>query len=172
MSRQWSSEDIHFMQEPPGDIDGEAMIFVNRPYLSVHLGEADNMSSESSTIGGRIHRYPRILSLGLMLIEIGTGQPARLLFQNSKATINSDWLSAREFLSKANPWVDFDYGNYWDAARSCVNNPLFRPLSADVEGRRRIVLEDIVIPLEDLLTGTGWMRDLWTVEPTKSLSTR
>jgi hypothetical protein len=175
MSKPWSADDIHFLQEYPGEIDGQPVVSVNRPYLAVEWGKDQTSKDDTSTVVGKIHRYPRVLSLGLMLIEIGTGKRARELFRNYQTNVNSDWLSAKEFLSKPTPWEDFDYRSYWDAARSCVNNQFFlRPTSsvdghmvADIEGRRRMILDDVVTLLEDLLAGTGWMHDIWTLGPMK-----
>ncbi|KAK5281284.1 hypothetical protein LTR20_006844 [Exophiala xenobiotica] len=153
-------------------------IQVSRPYLSVQRGIADNESSELSTSFGQIHRFPRILSLGLMMVEIGAGKPLKELFPEHQNNVNADWLAAREFLSKPKPWDDFDYKRYWDAARSCIFNQFLitGPASsvigqglADIEDRRRMILAEVVRPLEDLLVGTGWIDELLTVEPTKSL---
>lgn len=175
MSEPWSADDIHFLQEHPDEIDGQPFVSVNRPYLAVEWEKDQTSKGDISTVVGKIHRYPRVLSLGLMLIEIGTGKRARELFPNYQTNVNSDWLSAKEFLSKLNPWEDFDYRSYWDAARTCVNNHFFlRATSSvdghmvpDIEGRRQMILDDVVTPLEDLLDGTGWMHDISTLGPMK-----
>ncbi|KAK5295589.1 hypothetical protein LTR99_009178 [Exophiala xenobiotica] len=181
MSRHWSADDIQFMQELWREGDRETLIFINRPYISVQRGIADNESSELSTSFGQIHRFPRILSLGLMMVEIGAGKPLKELFPEHQNNVNADWLAAREFLSKPKPWDDFDYKRYWDAARSCIFNQflIIGPASsvigqglADIEDRRRMILAEVVRPLEDLLVGTGWIDELLTVEPTKSLDAR
>ncbi|KAK5442672.1 hypothetical protein LTS15_010879 [Exophiala xenobiotica] len=178
MSRHWSADDIQFMQEPRCEGDRETLIFINRPYLSVQRGIADTESSELSTNFGQIHRFPRILSLGLMMVEIGAGKPLKELFPEHQNNVNADWLAAREFLSEPKPWDDFDYKRYWDAARSCIFNQFLitGPASSvigqgltDIEDRRRMILAEVVRPLEDLLVGTGWIDELLTVEPTKSL---
>ena len=176
MSRPWSAEDIHFLQELSTG-GAESTIALNRPHLAVELEEEGSPAGDLSTTMGQIHQYPRILSLGLMLIEIGTGKPAKDLFLTDRANLNSDWLSARETLSKTSPWDEFDYRSYWDAARNCVNNQFFLKartsslggaMAADIENRRRKILEDVVTPLEDLLAGTGWIHDIWTVGPMKA----
>ncbi|EXJ69231.1 uncharacterized protein A1O5_07267 [Cladophialophora psammophila CBS 110553] len=173
MSRSWTAEDIHFMQELACDNDDvEPLIFINRPYLAVRREDASIIESETSSVIGQIHRYPRILALGMMLIEIGTGRRARSLFSNYHENLNSDWHSARQFLSKTVPWDGFDYRAFWDATRNCVNNKLFLkgPIArigghtlVDIEARRRIIFEDVVTPLGDLLSGTGWIHDICTV---------
>lgn len=175
MSKPWSADDIHFLQEHPDENNGQPVVSVNRPYLAVEWKKDQTSNDDTSTVVGKIHRYPRVLSLGLMLIEIGTGKRARELFPNYQTNVNSDWLSAKDFLSKPTPWEDFDYRSYWDAARSCVNNQFFLRatsgvdghMMADIEGRRRMILDDVVTPLEDLLVGTGWMHDIWTLGPMK-----
>jgi nucleoside phosphorylase len=179
MSRPWNADDIHFLQEPPGDIDGQPVVSVNRPYLAVQWRENQTLMDDTSTEVGKVHRYPRVLSLGLMLIEIGTGKRASDLFPDYQKNVNSAWLSAKEFLVEPSPWEDFDYRSYWDAVRSCVNNQFFlranpavgSDMLADVEGRRQMIFDDVVTPLEDLLSGTGWVHDIWTVGPMKTSST-
>ncbi|KIW62542.1 hypothetical protein PV04_10710 [Phialophora macrospora] len=179
MSRPWSADDIHFLQEPPGSIDGQPVVSVNRPYLAVQWRENQTDMDDASTAVGMVHRYPRVLSLGLMLIEIGTGKLASDLLPNYQKNVNSAWLSAKEFLFQPTPWEDFDYRSYWDATRSCVNNQFFlrgNPAAggdslAAVESRRQMIFDDVVTPLEDLLSGTGWMHDIWTVKPIKISST-
>ncbi|KAJ9497558.1 hypothetical protein H2202_006982 [Exophiala xenobiotica] len=179
MSRHWSADDIQFMQELRREGDRETLIFINRPYLSVQRGIADNESSELSTSFGQIHRFPRILSLGLMMVEIGAGKPLKELFPEHQNNVNADYLAAREFLRKPKAWDEFDYPTYWNAARSCIFNQflLTGPAKsgighglADIEDRRRMILAKVVRPLEDLLVGTGWIDELLTVEPTKSLN--
>ena len=172
MSRPWTAEDIHFLRERPDDGAEEPVVSINRPYLAVRWEELPNPETDISNVIGKIHRYPRILSLGLMLIEIGTGQPAMDLFQGQPENINSDWLSAKAFLSKSTPWDDFDYRCYWDAARSCINNHFYltaAPVVSEAESRRRMILEEVISPLEDLLAGTGWIHDISTVGPMKPL---
>ena len=176
MSRQWKAEDIHFMQEESVEVGSQPLVFVNRPYLSVLIDSSKSASQECSTAIGQIHRYPRILSLGIMLIEIGTGQPAAELFQDFNTNINSDWLSAQNFLVKLDPWDDFDFRSYWDAVRSCINDQRLRKGTAspsesqspaDIEERRHMIFENVVIPLEDLLEGTGWIHGLGDIGPMK-----
>lgn len=175
MSKPWSADDIHFLQEQPDEVDSQPVVSVNRPYLAVEWRNSHTSNDDSSAVVGKIHRYSRVLSLGLILIEIGTGKRASDLFQNYQVNVNSDWLSAKEFLSKMTPWEDFDYRSYWDAARSCVNNQVYLSAAsrvnshivADIECRRRMIFDDVVTPLEDLLAGTGWMHDIWTLGPMK-----
>jgi len=164
------------MQEVPEDVGAEPLIFVNKPYLSVQFEDPNDSPGECTSVVGQIHRYPRILSLGIILIEIGTGKPITTLFPDHNVNINSNWSSAQKFLAKADPWEDFDYRNYWDTARSCVTDPfLLRghsarsndTLSFGIEGRRNMIFENVVLPLEDLLIGTGWIHDLSTVGPIK-----
>ncbi|KAJ9614447.1 hypothetical protein H2200_002583 [Cladophialophora chaetospira] len=180
MSRSWSAEDIHFLQESSSDVRGKPVVSINRPYLAFEWTEGQESNNDTSVLVGQIHRYPRILSLGLMLIEIGSGKRAENLFRNYRTNVNSDWLSAKEFLSKPTPWEDFDYRKYWDAARSCVNNQFFLRTNSssgadslsDIEGRRRMILDEVVTPLEELLAGTGWIHDIWTLGPMEPSSTQ
>ncbi|OAG39813.1 hypothetical protein AYO21_05878 [Fonsecaea monophora] len=175
MSRPWSADDIHFLQKQPGIDRSAPVIFVNKPYLAVQMEESDGHENDCSGIVGQIHQYPKILALGWLLIEIATGIRARDLSRNDEVNINSEWLSAQEFLSRGMPWDTFDYRKYWEAVRNCVSNQFITegPASGislvDIEDTRLMILEDVVRPLEDLLVGTGWIHDIWTVGSVKPL---
>ncbi len=105
MNTKWTSETIHFMNEAASDVVGQvtaARIFASKPYFAAGFGEADPDFVESSVVDGAIHRYPRVLALGIMLVEIGMGFPIRqpedgLDRQSLTAKLNGDWSSAMRY---------------------------------------------------------------------------
>ncbi|KAJ9152004.1 thermostable alkaline protease precursor protein [Pleurostoma richardsiae] len=78
MKTKWTSETIYFMSELCSvPHDGSTGVFAWKPYFSVRFGEADANFDEFSSFDGEIHRNPRVLALGVMLVEIGMGIPIR-----------------------------------------------------------------------------------------------
>jgi hypothetical protein len=65
MIRDWTKEDVHFMYtNAVGASTGG--LYAGRPYLSMKFDD----KVESDPAQGRIHKFPKILSLGVLLLEI------------------------------------------------------------------------------------------------------
>ncbi|KAI9833799.1 MAG: hypothetical protein M1819_003534 [Sarea resinae] len=176
MKTKWTGENIHFMQEPVPGLDEDSALYANKPYFCVRFDEAGSEAPESSHTYGIIHRYPRVLALGIMLIEIGLGHPLKIDRQSPQWTINSDWTMASKISDEENPWPNFDYSRYRTAVKACLDRDVFS--SADslpgqskeeyqngLEERRIILYRSVVYPLEELLTGTGWSNELTKIGP-------
>ena len=50
---------------------GYSCIYTNKPCLAVHFRDADEELPERYDIPLIVHRYPRLLALGMLLIDIG-----------------------------------------------------------------------------------------------------
>lgn len=95
MSEGWSRHNIHFMREGKMREDGfeEVVTLIHRPFFSTRLGPASLVENNSAAGEGEnygtlfcpTHRYPKILALGIMLIEIelGRGLDYDTTFQNA-----------------------------------------------------------------------------------------
>lgn len=95
MSEGWSRHDIHFMREAKMREDGfeEVVTLIHRPFFSTRLGPSSLVKNASTSGGGEdygtlfcpTHRYPKILALGIMLLEIelGRGLDYDTTFQNA-----------------------------------------------------------------------------------------
>lgn len=69
----WSLESIQFMVEDRGPaVDWPAITC--KPCLTVHFAESNCTVEERTKLPYVQHRYPRILSLGLLLLELGRGK--------------------------------------------------------------------------------------------------
>jgi hypothetical protein len=78
MSKEWTREDIKFMLERDDYYD-KPCLFADEPFLSpsFHLKQfsATVDDVEATTMPGRIHRFPKILALAILLLEIEPGSP-------------------------------------------------------------------------------------------------
>lgn len=177
MNTGWTGETIHFMQErgPVARNSGGATIYASKPYLSVRFGEVDPDFEEFSTLQGKIHRYPRVLALGIMLIEIAIGSCLRSKEKSRQSSINADWTMATAISRDDNYWREF-YPMYRTAVVNCLDQKIFasaafvpgqkeQEYKSGLEDRRAILYKLVVHPLELLLTNTGWLQELGKMEP-------
>jgi hypothetical protein len=185
MNAGWTGENIHFMREPEpiSKNEGGSAIYASKPYFCVRFDEADPDFLEFCNLQGKIHRYPRVLALGIILIEIAIGYPLRSNEDSQKSNINADWTRAIYMSEKNENKRKLDYPAYWIAITNCLKQELFAS-APYVEGQkpeenrncleeRRAILYDVIVrPLEMLLTGTGWLKELnriGPIDPAKSL---
>ncbi|KAL7808609.1 subtilisin-like protein [Trichoderma gracile] len=122
-----------------------------------------------------MHLYPRILALGILLIEIGIGSPRDWTQGSSSSGSDDDWLWALNRCSDREEWGTFDMPMYLSAVKSCLNpqNFFLAPrcdgdapgLMDDLRHRKHILYQRVVAPLETVLVSTGWMKELTETEP-------
>lgn len=123
-----------------------------------------------------IHRYPRILALGIMLVEIATGQRFEMEGhpdQWDPRTSNQQLLSLQKLASSGEFHEDCRFPRYKTAVNKCLDPMLFRHApfnprepTENLEKRRSIFYHEIVDPLRQLIEGTGWDAELDDFERT------
>ncbi len=169
MSSPWTSDLIHFLVEaPPNEhSDSTSGIFACRPYVVVDFNTPANSSPEYSGSYSLIYRYPRLLALCLILIEIGRGSKLNIDAGTSlDATINRQWEVARRIAEDPKPWGDFDYPDYRAVVRRCLQSKTFN--AQDIAERRRILYETVIQPLEQMVKLLGYSDAMETIEPIDS----
>ncbi|RSL98206.1 hypothetical protein CDV31_012691 [Fusarium ambrosium] len=185
MKTRWTSETIQFMSEyssPP--CKDKTNVFASKPYISVRFGDNDPDACESSSTFNELHRHPRVRALGIMLVEIGIGSPLPRAEedyddQSEIGKINADWLRARQYSDLEKPWPNFDYSKYRTAVKSCLDQDIFatspfmpnassKELADGLKKRRKTLYDCVVLPLEQLLQGTGWKDELQNIGPLQS----
>jgi hypothetical protein len=62
---------MYFMAEGTGD---KTVSYFCKPYQRLQFGGDKQDATEYRPIIGIMHRYPRVLALGMTLIELGTGR--------------------------------------------------------------------------------------------------
>ena len=171
MESQWTSDSIHFLRESPTDDDvGSSGLYASRPYFAVEFddNEANDQSMEYCSGFGVIFRYPRLLGLCIMLLEIGRGQSLPIQDHGSvEANLNETWTLSKRLADRSNSWGDFDYPDYRKAILGCLNPKLSSEESAetDVFARKAAIHEAVVQPLRRLLNVLGFAENLHILSP-------
>ncbi|KAF2873107.1 peptidase S8/S53 domain-containing protein [Massariosphaeria phaeospora] len=171
MRMHWATETIHFMREyrlnPDGDMDQEK-IDPSSPFFAFAAPETgQNEYSEHCQSYSVLHRYPRILALGIMLVEICLTKPRQTHgAAYSDAQLNTDFTTYQE-VAKSTNWPGLDVRNeeirnkYRAAAQSCLDPKLFHvphqknSRENDVQIRRDILYKRVIFPLEQLCAEMG-----------------
>ncbi len=181
MKTKWTSETIQFMPER----DPAQKLYACKPCFAVQFDDAGDDFAEYCALYSVIHRYPRVLALGVLLIDIG--RKTYLVHAPSEAVplqrkINDDYVMAKKAFEDSS-WPAFDgltnkivAKRYKAVVGNCFNRELFSRATFDskgtnlsseqgVEERRAILYERVVYPLHILLTGMGWTDALRNIEP-------
>jgi hypothetical protein len=159
----WTTDNIHFMIEQRGDDLLEALaINPAIPYLAFSNGKLQE-SSISETVNCFVyHRYPRILALGAILVELCRGEARQHAPENETLEIfinNNHAYNSKTIKNHASwPKLDLDetYKTYFrDAVAVCFDWKKLDGVSGDpqdpvqgVDGRRNLLWEDVVSPLQ------------------------
>ena len=185
MKTRWTSETIQFVRQYSRNSgEGIADVFASKPYFSVCFGKVDADACEATSEIGEIHRYPRVRSLGIMLVEIGLGflltqSEGEYSGQSQTKTINADWIQAKKYSDTKETWPDFDYRNYRAAVKNCLDPGIFagapfipnassEELAEGLRKRRKILHDSVVYPLREVVQGTGWMDEINNMGPLRS----
>lgn len=185
MKSRWTSEFIHFMLEKSLDDvrdAGEPKIKACNPCYSFRFNDSDSDFAEHCVAPRISHRYPRVLALGILLLEIGGEVPppednaGPSQHQSIVLKINNDWATGKRVL-KSTRWPDFDFKysgtiaqSYKTVVGNCFDEKIFKT-NADqrpdqgIEDRRSIFYERIVYPLNKLLRDMGWLDNLEAIKP-------
>lgn len=142
-SREWSKEQINFLHESADHLDYQ------RPYVTTRF---DKSTSDSKIPDLSFHhRNISILALGILLIEIHTGNSIECYRSpQDEFNINTDWMVADQVVKSLD---DCSLG-YRGAIQACLDTP-WVAAGQKVDLEDPIVLngvyKDIVQPLEDEL---------------------
>lgn len=172
MTTTWTSETIQFVWESDNSLPGhQGLLFPSKPYLSVQFDNKDPYFDEYSTVEGLIHYYPRIRTLGIMLVEIGIGSPLpkkdrEHQAQSLAATTNQYLTQAIRCLNDGKLWENFEFPDYRDAVKDCLDPKAFtlygeaEETQQGLRQRRDMLYKKVVSRLKELLEGTKWMEQL------------
>lgn len=153
---KWTSDHIFFMRDQTGFVP-------NKPSVSAKSNPSYVNPDERLTLPHLGHRYPRLLALAIILIEIGVGRPLEL---QSLATpvyqINADWQAACNGLKQLDSmdWDGFtNKYTYVEAVRNCLQSKDYdiEPVGGVQQGvgriaqRRNTIYNKVVWPLRLLL---------------------
>lgn len=166
MNTPWSTESIHFMREQPSSTsDGFDPPEINPadPYFAFGFDNSTNDASlEYYDSWYVLHQYPRILALGVLLVEICRGRSRKSRVFEAKTLeekINNDYTSSWEAI-KSSSWPDLKFRNsaardtYRAVAEVCLSKEILGN-AEDIEERRNILRKRVVCPLGRLLEDIG-----------------
>ncbi|KAK4444753.1 hypothetical protein QBC34DRAFT_334442 [Podospora aff. communis PSN243] len=178
MSVRWTATTIQFFRERQDDDDDEDSCLLHEsPYFALSFSQADvpQLSSEYLPTESVVHRYPRLLALGRLILDLGrrrhrgSDQGCREeTFQERISTDLNDMLRAL----KRKTWPKLDLQDearqtYRLVLENCSNPKLFETVQSEqrveiketltIEERRAIIYSRIVYPLKSLLEKVGWL---------------
>lgn len=189
MGSRWTTHSLQFFPERRDEDDDEHhendRILYGSPYFALSTQKEDSLlSAEFLETQAVVHRYPRVLALGIMLLEIGRRrrrhgrnealQPRHGSCDSDAATpeekISTDLNEIRSALRRGT-WPKFDIQEevrqtYKIVLENCSDPKLFEPDAANqsgengmltVEERRAIIYKRVVYPLKLLLEKLGWI---------------
>lgn len=187
----WSDETIHFMSQRSSLKDRPEVIYVNQPFLHVRFyrnvapkasdsiptadegsagkGELQNSQSALRAIG---HEYPKILALGIMLLEIQLGNKLEFFKTSDIYDKNPNvarYLLASDILKNKDYWPP---KNAWKVIKeiieTCIHGKkgklILRGNSQEV---RQSLYDNIVAPFRVFILGCWEQNGFGDVEPVR-----
>ncbi|KAF3406266.1 hypothetical protein DPV78_000395 [Talaromyces pinophilus] len=164
MHARWTSDSIWFM---PIDNQNRNQIPL-RAYVSIPFHQQNPSPAESLETGDYTHRYPRILFLGIILLEIGLGKSLGIeSFESSNLSLvaytNKAHSKAQMRLNefKKTSWDDFSYKDVFvEAVEKCLDSRNFNDMHKAQKRRRRrfqprseqLLAADMSVPKERWFT--------------------
>ncbi|PNS19980.1 hypothetical protein CAC42_7947 [Sphaceloma murrayae] len=176
MDAWWSADRIHFMREKArfGEADSNEKINYSIPYLEFHDTRLAQYGAEES-FDHIPHRYPRVLSLGVLLLQVCSQTPIDFDCGNcntTEAMLNTFAWRGKQIVNDPGwPGLDFKNADIIErlkaVVRTCFEPETFeKPLRGqgetvviDAEMRREILYHKVVWPLRCLLSDIGLLNE-------------
>lgn len=179
MNTKWSSDTIHFLPEPRGDDSGisairETVLFAYKPYFVIKFVDKNDGFMEYCDKHSIIYPYPRVLSLCIILLEIGRGQSLSVEETGYiGADLNRKWTLAKQLVNQQKSYDVFDYPRYHKVVASLLNRKLFDDCAisdnnaedVNVSMRKATIYKVAVAPLEKILETLEFADDMYKLDP-------
>jgi hypothetical protein len=152
MIQEWDKEQIHFVYTcKDGTPIGQ--LYASKPFFSMQA----NVREAQDSAKGRIHKFPKILSLGVMLLEIEldltieSQRRQEHLRSNGEPNNNTNHTTAHLLFENDQLWADREtYDIHKAVIGECIMAERFESCTNSDE-ERDMLLERIVNPLQKLL---------------------
>ncbi|KAF3926779.1 hypothetical protein ABW21_db0208984 [Orbilia brochopaga] len=160
MKNPWTHDDIEFLENNDSSSGGRrGVLSAYNPYINSDLEQSETYIGEFCSAEGMvIHRYPGVIALAILLIEVIQGQPfgtygntQQYSFPNIKQSYKSAWKVMAENTLDCNII-------YKEVIKKCLDGKIFKEAPFDpqdpqngLEIRRTILYREIVYPLKHLL---------------------
>ncbi|KAL3481491.1 peptidase S8/S53 domain-containing protein [Aspergillus californicus] len=176
LRHKWTSDSISFMPEEVGHTPRLS----NKAYISIRFESGRKETDEYLDMDFLVHRFPRILSFAIILLEVGLGRSLQLRqFDGPVAQLNSDFEVATQALVELRElsWANFSNKDvYIKVIENCLQSThygiqqaanaatdtatlslsdLNSRRSVEIDQRRRIFYNKVVWPLK-WLAETGF----------------
>ncbi|KAH8881812.1 subtilisin-like protein [Thozetella sp. PMI_491] len=173
MNFGWTKHNIYFMAETT---NGYEIKYLCRPYVHVNLNTSHGRPPEYRQVFGMMHRYPRVLALGILLLQLSTADPIRLEghpdnWDSKMANEQLELLKGYIQSSKLESDCNFPY--YRAALKKCFDIKLFKdaPFNPErpeenLDQRRSIFYDEIVDRLKRFIAGAELHAEFDEIEHT------
>ncbi|KAI5460318.1 hypothetical protein BGZ63DRAFT_424828 [Mariannaea sp. PMI_226] len=168
MKTPWTTESVHFMREGRRDDARSEEINPASPCFAFSTLMSEKLEPPEYCDGYSVlHRYPRVLALGVLLVDICRKCPLDSLERAPiiEQQLNDDFTRCADIIDD-HSWPDLDLRNedaistYRDAVRKCLDPKLFHVPELAEKGldqmgmkkRRDALYTYVVLPLETLCT--------------------
>ena len=165
-STPWLSDTICYINSlGSSDKSGGAGSFnLTSPFLILEASASARGSKEILSDSDYVYKYPRIMNLGILLVELGLSPEDDIETEKAIAGNHPKWLNNMygTFVekSKDSAWPSFDMIDphtaeiYREVTQRCFDIKLFAQATT-AQKRQRILFESVVAPLELLLHDMG-----------------
>lgn len=151
MIRGWTKDAVHFMYETRDDESG---IFVDEPFL--HTQPFTSGGDDGFEAAKQIHKFPKMLALGIMLIEINLGiriedERTPKSYVDGKLTANADAIVAEDISNNKKRLREYP-SHLTSAIKFCTNpKKVVKKLnSKKAREQREHLYKHVVAPLRRL----------------------
>ncbi|KAF7530971.1 hypothetical protein G7054_g9332 [Neopestalotiopsis clavispora] len=163
MQEEWTKDTVHFMFEKSSSVPKG--ILVNEPFLAAQFGKTACPNRENEM---RIHQFPNILALGIMLIEIELGISLEERHKpdcygtDGRPIVNADLITA---LNTFDSELQNAYSPLKNAIKACLKPDRFYEHQNDVVSLREALMKLIVDPIQQMYMIAWEHPDTSTVQP-------
>lgn len=174
LSQQWTKDSVEFLFEyRPRDSDFIMGIFLNQPLVSTCHGTPNPASQTAQRI---VHPFPKLLALGIMMVEVITGRQIESYYSefpsflvNGRSTSVTDLGIAKHLYEHKIKKDRNLMKHFQNAIETCLDGRRFQPVKSEDPGQlREAIYQKLVRPLETALAMYG---DFDDVDPLLQLST-
>ena len=166
MAKEWSKESVHFMLQRQS---GNSGVFVSEPFLHADFNQI------LPEVNGqyRTHHFPKVLALGIMLLEIELSiniedhRPPSSYKSDGSLTVNADSIAARRLYENESNWKQ-TLIPFRKVIGACLIPSSFEMHRNDIEKQRQTLYQNIVVPLETMSGLFSKAPELFPIPPVAS----
>lgn len=164
MTKEWSKHSIHFMFQTDGSSHGaeEAQpyaIHISEPFIEADFKSPLSTEPAEFKVPTQSHRYPKILALGIMLLEIELGK--HIVDQNgheNEPIQNAKHIAASRILFTEEWRNNGGFKFIKQVIEICVTPDKVK-LGTDPDNLRNVLFQEVVLPCRNFFLGA------WEEEP-------